>query len=179
MKLGPRGFKRSGEESRCRRLREREEYTSSVFWSIEFHGRGQSRKRDGSDQSNVRQLFPRLHRAVARHRFARLRMGTVRQAAHHGRRGRCLAGHAPGNRRERNRQQCDDGEDGLCTTHPDKVITAPQPHAIARRTVRPGAERRTEPLLARAYSFPQKANVTAPTRNRNETAWFHLMFSPR
>src|ERR1700730_2924832 len=33
--------------------------------------------------------------------------------------------------------------------------------------------------LQNSYSFPQKANATAPTRNRNETAWFHLMLSPR
>ncbi len=30
-----------------------------------------------------------------------------------------------------------------------------------------------------AYIFPQKAKVTAPTRNRNATPWFHLSFSPK
>jgi len=29
------------------------------------------------------------------------------------------------------------------------------------------------------HSFPQKANATAPSKNKNDTAWFHLMLSPR
>src|SRR5690242_3677856 len=36
-----------------------------------------------------------------------------------------------------------------------------------------------EPPRAPFYNFPQNAKVTAPTRNANDTAWFHLISSPR
>ena len=34
-------------------------------------------------------------------------------------------------------------------------------------------------LTCSTHTFPQKAKVTAPTRNKNETAWFHLKASPK
>lgn len=42
-----------------------------------------------------------------------------------------------------------------------------------------GDEWATSEKLANCYSFPQKANVTAPMRKKKETAWFHLTCSPR
>ncbi len=123
MKLGSRGLKWSGEESRCDRLRESDENAASVFRRVDSYECRQSHRRNRGDQSNIREMFSGFAGAVAHHRLGRLRMGALRKAAHHGR-GRRFAGHAPSDRSERNSQESYDGEDGVGAAHREKITTA-------------------------------------------------------
>jgi len=130
MKLGSRRFKRSGKKTRNGWLRESDEDASSVLGCVHSYQRGQSCRRNWGDQSNVRQMFFGFAGAVAHHGLGLLRMGTMRQAAHHGS-GGSLAGHAPGDWSERNGQKSHDREDGVGAAHHLDINTARLPGATA------------------------------------------------
>jgi hypothetical protein len=158
MKSGARRLKRSGVVTRGFRSAKRQEATPGALRRGDFHARGRGRRGNRSDQNDIRRRLLRFPRAVALHGFTGRGMGRVQHAADHGK-GSGFAGHAPGQGRERQRQNGHNYDDRLDATHGQKLSTG-------RTTVC-------------NYSFPQKANVTAPTRNRKEMAWFHLMRSPR
>jgi hypothetical protein len=113
-------------------------------------------------------MFSGFHGAVAHHGLALLRMSCVRQAAHHWR-GRCLAGHAPGDWRERNRKESDDYKNGVRATHLREIITAMRLAAItlmherSRLVDLPGLQRRGGILRLRDRTS-RKSGMTESVR---------------
>jgi len=158
MKLG------AGRLERCRGVtgsccfRECEETITRVPRRDDFNACCRGSRRNRRDHPEILGGLLGLARAVALHRFAGRRVRSVHHAAHHGD-ARRFAGHAPSERRERKRQHSQHNEDGLSASHDEELSTA----------------RANE----HNYSLPQNAKVTAPMRNRNETAWFHFARSPR
>jgi hypothetical protein len=170
MKLGSRRLKRSGEKSRNGRLGESDEDASSVFRRVHPNERGQSYRRNRSDQSNIGQMFSGFAGAVAHHRLALLRVGAVWKAAHH-RRERRLAGHAPGDRSERNGQKSHDGEDGVGASHLRKINTASRWTAIGPWSAHRNAQDLTQRTPRWHGAHRERVTPTAsfPDRAREET----------
>jgi hypothetical protein len=158
MRLGAGRFEGHGAETGNCCLREPREIIARGLQRSHFDARRHGAGRYRRDQCEIRRALLRLHRALADHGLARSGVCCVHRAIE-GRGGNRFAGKAPRERRERKRQKSQHNENGVGAPHGEKLSTR-------------GAH-------ACNYSFPQKANVTAPTRNRNEMAWFHRTRSPR